>query len=43
MSPSYEDIVLQNVAAARFVDDHTYRFYGIKAGQIYRVTLDVAN
>jgi hypothetical protein len=39
VGPLYEDIVPNKVAAFRFVSDHEYRFYGIKAGQIYRVTL----
>lgn len=41
LSPAWEDIVVLSSAACRFVDDHTIRFYGIKAGQIYRVTLDL--
>jgi len=41
LGPVYEDIVVLSSAACRFVDDHTIRFYGIKAGQIYRVTLDL--
>ena len=41
LGPSYEDIVVLSSAACRFIDDHTVRFYGIKAGQIYRVTLDL--
>jgi len=41
VSPSYEDMLEPNVGSHRFVDGHTYRFYGIKAGQIYRVTLDL--
>ncbi len=41
LSPSWEDILVLSSAACRFVDDHTFRFYGIKAGQIYRVTLDL--
>ena len=41
LGPSYEDIVVLSSAACRFVDDHTFRFYGIKAGQVYRVTLDL--
>jgi hypothetical protein len=41
LGPSYEEIVPLNLGCARFLDNHTYRFYGIKAGQIYRVTLDV--
>lgn len=41
LGPSYEETVPLNVACARFVDNHTYRFYGIKAGQIYRVRLDL--
>ena len=41
IGPAWEDIVVLHSAAFRFVDDHTLRFYGIKAGQIYRVTLDL--
>ncbi len=42
VGPSYESLVLNQVSAARFVGPNTYRFYGIKAGQIYRVTLEVS-
>jgi hypothetical protein len=41
LSPGYEDMVELNLASDRFVDGHTYRFYAIKAGQIYRVRLDL--
>ena len=41
LSPLYEDLLSPNVAAARFVDGHTYRFYAIKGGEIYRVRLDL--
>lgn len=41
VGPSYESLVLGLVSAARFVGPSTYRFYGIKGGQIYRVTLDL--
>ena len=41
VSPSYEDMLELNAGSHRFVDGHTYRFYGIKAGQVYRVTLDL--
>jgi Tol biopolymer transport system component len=41
LGPFYEDMVVLSSAACRFVDAHTVRFYGIKAGQIYRVTLDI--
>jgi len=41
LGPSYPDIVVLSSAACRFIDDHTFRFYGIKGGQIYRVTLDI--
>lgn len=41
LGPTYEDIVVLSSAACRFVDDRTVRFYGIKDGQIYRVTLDL--
>ena len=42
LGPYYEALLQTNVAACRFVDGHTLRFYAIKAGQIYRVTLDIA-
>ena len=38
----YESVLENNVAACRFVDAHTLRIYGVKAGQIYRVTLDIS-
>lgn len=38
----YETVLQNNAAACRFVDGHTFRFYGTKAGQIYRVTLDIS-
>lgn len=41
LSPSYEDLILTSTAAFRFLDAHTYRFYAIKAGQIYRITIDL--
>jgi hypothetical protein len=41
VGPSYETVLENNAAASRFVDGHTLRFYAIKAGQIYRVTLDI--
>lgn len=41
VSPSYEDMLEPNAGSHHFVDGHTYRFFGIKAGQIYRVTLDL--
>jgi WD40 repeat protein len=41
VSPAYEDIVPAGTAAFRFADAHTYRFYAVKAGQIYRVTIDL--
>ncbi len=41
LSPGYEDILELNLASDRFIDGHTFRFYGIKAGQVYRVTLDL--
>jgi hypothetical protein len=41
VSPSYQDVLKDSAAGLRFVDGRTYRFYGIRAGQIYRVTLDV--
>jgi dipeptidyl aminopeptidase/acylaminoacyl peptidase len=42
MSPLYDDVVMKNAASCRFVNDHAFRFYGIKAGQVYRVTLDLS-
>ncbi len=41
LGPTYEDAVVLSSAACRFIDDKTFRFYGIRAGQIYRVTLDL--
>jgi WD40 repeat protein len=41
VSSSYEDMLKAPIAAFRFIDAHTLRFYGIKSGQIYRVTLDI--
>lgn len=41
VSPSYEDVLKTSASAFRFTDGRTYRFYGIRAGQIYRVTLDI--
>jgi hypothetical protein len=41
LSPAYEDMVVLNAASSRFVDGHTFRFYAIKAGQVYRVILDL--
>ena len=41
VSPNYEDMLEPNVGSHHFVDGHTYRFYGIKNAQIYKVTLDL--
>jgi hypothetical protein len=41
LGPFYENMVVLSSGACRFIDDHTFRFYGIKAGQIHRVTLDL--
>ena len=41
LSASYEDLLSPNVAAARFVDAHTYRWWTIRAGQVYRVRFDL--
>jgi hypothetical protein len=41
LGPSYEEILVMSSAACRFVDVRTVRFYGIKAGQVYRITLDL--
>jgi len=43
IGPSYETMLELSVAGCRFVDDHTFRFYGVKGGQIFRVTLDLGN
>jgi Tol biopolymer transport system component len=43
LGPPYEDMVVLSSAAVRFVDAQTVRFYGIKAGQIYRVTLGLGS
>jgi hypothetical protein len=42
LGPLYQDLLKTNIASCRFVNDRTFRFYGIKAGQIYRVTLDIS-
>jgi hypothetical protein len=39
---AYESVLENNAAACRFVDSHTFRFYGVRAGQAYRVTLDIS-
>lgn len=41
LSPGYDDLIEPNLGSSRFLDGHTFRFYGIKAGQVYRVTLDI--
>jgi hypothetical protein len=41
LSPSYEDILAPNLMACRWLDTHTYELWGIKAGQVYRVKLDL--
>ena len=41
LSPSWEEFLALSATACRFVDDHTFRFYGVKAGQVYRVMLDL--
>lgn len=41
ISQGYEDIIELNGASSAFTDGHTFRFYGIKAGQVYKVTLDL--
>jgi len=40
-SPRYDAIVENSVAGVRFIDSHTFRFYGVKAGQLYKVTVDL--
>ncbi|HEX4824409.1 MAG TPA: hypothetical protein VFV19_08855 [Candidatus Polarisedimenticolaceae bacterium] len=35
----YDDMLELSVGGCRFVDDHTFRFYGIKDKQVYRVTV----
>ncbi len=42
VGPPYESMVLDLVSAVRFVGPNRYRFFGIKGGQIYRVTLDIS-
>jgi len=41
VSPSWDEFLALSAAACRFVDDHTYRLYGVKGGQVYRVALDL--
>ena len=42
VSPMYENVLELNPNAARFVDAHSYRFYGIKGGQVYKVTVGLS-
>ena len=39
LSEGYDDILDSSLAGVGWVDARTYRFYGVKAGQVYRVTL----
>ncbi|HEU5218725.1 MAG TPA: hypothetical protein VFU23_08695, partial [Gemmatimonadales bacterium] len=41
MGAVYEAILQNNGAACHFVDGHSFRFFGIRDGQIYRVTFDI--
>ncbi len=41
VSDSYEDVLKVAAAGFRWLDSHTFRFYAIKGGQLYRVTLDI--
>jgi Tol biopolymer transport system component len=41
IGPGYEDLIEMNGESSAFTDGHTFRFYGIKAGQVYRITLDL--
>ena len=40
-APTYENMLEVSPTAARFIDPHTYRFYGMKGGQVYKVTVDL--
>ena len=42
VSPVYDDMLELNLGVCRFLDNQSFRFYGIKGGQIYRVTLTLA-
>jgi hypothetical protein len=41
VSPPYDQMLALSATACRFTDDHTFRVYGVKGGQVYRVTLDL--
>jgi hypothetical protein len=41
LSQAYEDVLKVSGAGFRWVDSHTFRFYGIKGGQVYRITIDL--
>ncbi len=39
LGPAYDGMLDDNVVGVGFVTANTFRFYGVKAGQLYRVTL----
>jgi hypothetical protein len=41
--PVYDNIMAPWVETIRFIDNHTFRFYGIKGQQIFRVAVDVGS
>lgn len=43
LGPPYDDFLALSATACRFIDNQTFRFYGVKAGQVYRVTLDLGS
>ncbi len=43
LGPPYEEFLSLSATACRFIDDKTFRFYGVKAGQVYQVTLDMGS
>ena len=41
LSDGYDDILESSLAGVGWTDAHTYRFYGVKAGTVYRVTIGI--
>jgi Tol biopolymer transport system component len=41
LSDGYDDILDSSLAGVGWVDAHSYRFYGVKAGNVYRVRLEL--
>ena len=43
VGPGYDDIFETELSACKFLDGRTYRFYGVKGGQVYRVQVDIGS